>query len=636
MKKKKRWISKVAVSLGLLTMLGGVSLSAGTSVLAAPPAQNISGNPVSDDTSTRSITIWKYEINSSAELGGRGDGESLDPSAAPDLTGKKVMQDVNFEIVKIKAKGSAELTDPLKQVEGTDWEVDTTNPFSDKGKTDKDGKLVFDVSKDLAATDKKLADGIYIVREIPDPSGNYTYTKPGNPTAVPPIPDETGIKITKPMDPFFVYIPQTKRTDTGSLIYDVHVHPKNIVTNTKLDKTVEGGKGYSIKAGNSFQWEATTELPDGLYAIASQDMTVTDYVDLDDATATPTDTFFAAGDEIYASYFKVSDEINENLQLIDAEVYAIDKTGTAVKLTNGTHYVVTLDGTTIVPPNKVEDLTEGAKKKVVVSLTKAGMKEIGTNEHPKLQVVYKVNTNKDFNGMISNKYTIDYLLPGGTPDTGTSDEPEYYNGGFDIKKVKTDGTTTLDGAEFHIAETEENAEKGIFLASDGKSYKKDTDKFGTADTLPHGVTFLKATAGEDPTKPGIAEFDGLKLDWFTDNTTGPNANDGKQDPSDPTEATWSHDKIQKDYWVVETKAPTGYELLKDPKKVTVKLGTPTTVPPVPGTEDDGEIELTVINNPKTDLPFTGGTGTMLLVAIALGAITVGTVAIAIDKKRRAA
>ncbi|MEO1770011.1 SpaH/EbpB family LPXTG-anchored major pilin [Candidatus Enterococcus ferrettii] len=634
MKKKKRWISKVAVSLGLLTMLGGVALSAGSAAYAVD--QDISNNPVSDDTSDRKITLWKYEINSSAELGERGDGINPDPSKAPNVAGKKMMQDVNFEIIKIKPIGSAELTDPLKQVEGTDWEVDTTNAFSDKGATDSDGKLVFDVSKSLAATDKKLADGIYIVREIPDASGNYTYTKPADPTAVPPTVAEPGIKVTKPMDPFFVYIPQTKRDDTGSLIYDVHVYPKNIVTNTKLDKTVEGGKGYSIKAGNSFQWEATTELPDGLYAIAPRDMTVTDYVDLDDATSTPTDTFFAAGDEIYASYFKVSDEISEDLQLIDAEVYAIDKTGTPVKLTNGTHYVVTLDGTTITPPNKVEDLTEGAKKKVVVSLTKAGMKEIGTNEHPKLQVVYKVNTNKDFNGMISNKYTIDYLLPGGTPDTGTSDEPEYYNGGFDIKKVKTDGTTTLDGAEFHIAENEENAEKGIFLASDGKSYKKDTDKFGAADTLPSGVTFLKATAGEDPTKPGIAEFDGLKLDWFTDNTAGPNANDGKQDPSDPTEATWSHDKIQKDYWVVETKAPTGYELLKDPKKVTVKLGTPTTVPPVPGTEDDGEIELTVINNPKTDLPFTGGTGTMLLVAIALGAITIGTVAIAIDKKRRAA
>ena len=395
-----------------------------------------------------------------------------------------------------------------------------------------------------------------------------------------------------------------------------------------MDKTVEGGKGFSIKAGNSFHWEATTTLPDGLYALAPRDMTVTNYQDPD--TGVVADTFFNAGAPIYASYFRVSDAISADLELESIEVYGIDKTGTTVKFTNGDEYTVTLDGTTIASGVDVAGPI-GAAKNVVVSLTKEGMKEIGEDELPKLQVVYKVKSNKDYNGVISNQYTIDYLLPGGTPDDGESDEPEYYNGGFDIKKVKTDGTTLLDGAEFHIATSKQNAEEGRFLASDGKTYKKDTDKYGAAEPLPTTppVTFLKATSGEDPTKPGIAEFDGLELDWFTDS----NGNN-KQDPSIASEATWSHDKIQREYWVVETKSPTGYELLKEPQSVIVKLGTPNTTPPVPGTEDDALIEITVENKSKTDLPFTGGTGTMLLVIIAIGAITIGTAAIAIDKKRR--
>lgn len=629
MKTKRKWISRVALTLGVLTMLGSAGAGAVPMVYAVD--QDISGNPVSDDESARKITIWKYEINSSAELGERGDGINPDPSQAPDIAGKKMMQDVSFEIIKIKPIGTNDLTDPLKQVEGTHWEIDNDNPYRKTGKTDENGKLVFEVSEDLAADKKKDADGIYIVREIPDSEGNYTYTKPADPTAVPPTAAETGIKVTKPMDPFFVHLPQTKRDDTGSLIYDVHVYPKNIVADSKLDKTVEGGKGYSIKAGNSFQWEATTDLPDGLYTTAPRDMTITNYVDPD--TGVTSDKFFAKDDPIYASYFRVSDSISEKLMLEDVEVYTIDSSGTKEKLTNGTEYTVTLDGTTITPPNKVEDLTEGTAKDVVVSLTKDGMKKIGEEDLPKLQVVYKVKTNKDFNGMISNQYKINYLLPGGTPDEETSDEPEYYNGGFDIKKVKTDGTTVLDGAEFHIATSFKNAQEGRFLASDGNSYKKDTDKYGTADPLPTtpvAVTFLKATSGEDPLKPGIAEFDGLELDWFTDSN-----GDGKQDPSIPSEATWSHDKIERKYWVVETKSPTGYELLKDPQEVVVKLGTPTTVPPVPGTEDDDVIELTVENKSKTDLPFTGGTGTMLIIIIAIGAITIGTAAIAIDKKRRA-
>lgn len=607
MKNKRKWISKAAMTLGVLTMLGSTGAGLGSVAFAAPPGQNISGNAVSDNTSDRSITIWKYEIHSSSELGERGDGESLDPSVAPDLTGKKVMQDVNFEIIRVIPKTGVDLTDPLVQTEANgDYTIDPS--FTKQtGKTAADGSLTFDVGTG------KTADGIYLVREIKDASGEYTYTDPDT--------GETDIKITKPMDPFFVWLPQTKRDDTSKLIYDVHVHPKNIVTETDLDKTVEGGKGYSIKAGNSFQWEATTKLPSGLYAIAPRDMTVTNYVDPDTPTASGKDTAFKKGDEIYASYFKVSDSINENLLLEDVEVYAIASNGTKTKLTNDTEYTVTLDGTKVNHPNKVEDLTEGAAKDVVVSLTKAGMKKLGVDEDTHLQVVYKVNTNKDFNGTITNEYSIDYLLPGGTPDNSTSDEPEYYNGGFDIKKTDKAGAD-LSGAEFHIALTEDDAKDNIFLASDGKTYRKIAGPGGTpaADTLPTGVTYLTSTSNAT----GEARFDGLKLEWFTDNPGGANPSDGKQDPSDPTEATWGKTDIKKVYWVVETKSPSGFELLKTPQEVTVTLDTAGNAGP----------EITVVNEPKTNLPFTGGTGTMLMIIIAIGAITIGTAAIAIDKKRR--
>lgn len=599
----KRWIGKAAMTLGVLTMVG----SAGAGMINVSYAeQNISGNAVSDDSSDRSITLWKYEISSSAELGERGDGINPDPSKAPDLDGKKLMAGVNFEIIKVKAIGNANLTDPLKQVQGTDWEEDSSFT-KQKGKTGdgkngtKLGALTFDVGTG------KEADGIYLVREIKDSdSGDYTYVDGNGDTK----------KITKPMDPFFVHLPQTKRDDTGSLIYDVHVYPKNIVSEIELDKTVEGGKGYSIKAGNSFQWEATTKLPSGLYAIAPNEMTIPNYVDPE--TGQTSDRDFAAGEEIYASYFRVMDSINEKLMLEDVEVFAIAKDGSKVPLTNGTEYKVTLDNNEIAHPNKVEDLTEGKAKEVVVSLTKAGMKKLGVDEDTHLQVVYKVKANKNYNGTITNQYKTEHLLPGGTPTDGESDEPEYFNGGLDIKKTDKAGAD-LSGAEFHIAESEENAKANIFLASDGKSYRKTAGPGGTpaADTLPNGVTYLTSTSDTS----GAASFDGLKLEWFTDSN-----GDGKQDPSITSEATFE-DKadIKKDYWVVETKSPDGYELLKTPQKVTVTLNS----------HEDSTIEVTVVNEPKTKLPFTGGTGTMLTIIIAIGAITIGTAAIAIDKKRRA-
>ena len=73
--------------------------------------------------------------------------------------------------------------------------------------------------------------------------------------------------------------------------------------------------------------------------------------------------------------------------------------------------------------------------------------------------------------------------------------------------------------------------------------------------LPAGVTLLKATSDAQ----GLAEFNGLALNWYTD-TDG----DGQQDIG--TEPTFDADDIKRDYWVVETKAPDGYELLKAPQK----------------------------------------------------------------------
>jgi len=608
MKTKRRWISRVAVSLGLLTMIGGAALSAGSAAYAAPPAQNISNNPVSDNTSDRSITIWKYEINSASELGERGEGESLDPSVAPDLIGKQIMQDVNFEIIKVEAIGNGDLTDPLQQVEGTHWQV-VSSFTRQTGVTAADGSLTFDVGTG------KAADGIYLVREITDSSGEYTYTNPDT--------GETGLKINKPMDPFFVHLPQTKRVkdpsgdyiSSGELIYDVHVHPKNIVTNTELDKTVEGGKGYSIKAGQDFQWEATTALPSGLLSVIDEAMTITNMHD--PVTGLPTANLDITGPfpyELYADYFRITDDLNTALLLKDIVVQVTDDDGaTWSDLTIGTHFDVELNGSAVTA-HPVTNMTAGAAKEVEVSLTEAGMKKLTEDKDTHIRVVYKTTVEQDFNGKITNKYKIDYLIPGQEPTSETSDEPEYYNGGFDIKKTDKAGTD-LSGAEFHIALTEDDAKAKKYLASDGNSYTLNDDGTSTP-ALPSGVNYLTSTSDQD----GKAHFDGLKLDWFTDS----NAN-GKQDPDITSEATWDEADIKKDYWVVETKSPSGYELLKTPKKVTVSLTTHNNTDP----------ELTVVNEPKTKLPFTGGTGTMLLVIIAIGAITIGTAAIAIDKKRRA-
>ncbi|MBU5362522.1 SpaH/EbpB family LPXTG-anchored major pilin [Enterococcus raffinosus] len=598
MKNKRKWISKTATTLGVLAILGSAGTGLGSVVYATPDTPYISTNAISDNTSDRTITLWKYEIKSSAELGERGDGEKLDPGTAPSLAGKDLMGDVEFEIVRVIPKKDSSgnyyaLDDPTKQVAGTHYDVDPTFTAIKQKTGDYTtgagfGTTTFNVGNG------KAADGIYLIREVPNASGDYTYT------------DGTGEskKVATPMAPFFAYLPQTKRDNENKLIYDVHVYPKNIVNDTSLDKTIEGQKGYSIKAGQSFQWEAQVKLPTGLYFEADKDMTITNVYDKD-GNKLP-DLVVSAGDEVYANHFYIHDELNEQLHLDDVEVEVYDGS-TWTKLTLNTDYTVTKDGAaaTTSPISKVKD---GTKTDVRIELTEAGMKKVEGN-YTDIRAIYHTHTDVDFNGYIENEFDSGYLIPGQKPvDTPSENNPEYFDGGFEIDKTEEDSSKKLAGAEFYIATSEQNAKDKKYLASNGESYTLNDD--GTATpALPTGVTFLKDTTDAS----GHAQFDGLALDWYTD-TDG----DGIQDADEPT---WAHADIERDYWLVETTSPDGFELLKDPIKVTVKL-------------DPKDVLVHVENKVQTKLPFTGGTGTTLLIIIAIGAITIGTASIAIDKKRR--
>ncbi|EOH75744.1 SpaH/EbpB family LPXTG-anchored major pilin [Enterococcus malodoratus] len=599
MKNKKKWISKAAMTLGVLTVLGSAGAGLGSVAYATPDIPYVSTNALSDNTSDRTITLWKYEIKSSAELGERGDGEKLDPATAPDLVGKKLMGDVEFEIVRVipKKDGSGnyyKLDDPTKQVEGTHYDVDSSfaavkQKTGDHTTGANFGKTTFNVGNG------KATDGIYLIREVPNGSGDYTYT------------DENGDskKVATPMAPFFAYLPQTKRDNEDKLIYDVHVYPKNIVNDTSADKTVEGQKGYSIKAGQPFQWEASVKLPTGLYFEAKEDMTITNVYDKD-GNALP-DKTVSAGDEVYANHFYIHDALNKALHLDDVEVEVFDGTNW-VKLTLNTDYEVFKNSSATAEAAHPITNTNGAVTDIQIELTEAGMKKVEGN-YTDIRAIYHTHTDVDFNGVIENEFNTGYLIPGQKPvDTPSENNPEYFDGGFTIDKTEEDKTQKLAGAEFYIATSEQNAKDKKFLASNGESYTLNDDGSATP-ALPTGVTFLTDTTDAS----GHAQFDGLALNWYTDTNTN-----GKQDKDEPT---WSHADIERDYWLVETKSPDGFELLKDPIKVTVKI-------------DPADVTVHVENKSQTKLPFTGGTGTMLMIIIAIGAITIGTAAIAIDKKRR--
>ncbi|MHC5229674.1 SpaH/EbpB family LPXTG-anchored major pilin [Enterococcus sp. LJL99] len=587
MKIKKTIITGLVLTNTFLAAFGGFGILQPTVVSATESASKA----IADETSTRSITIWKYQIKDSSELGNTGSGEKVE-------TDKEVLSGIKFKIEKITAKDNASLTDPIKQKVGKDYELD--NSFTAKTiTTTTDGSAKIELGKGTSV------DGIYLVTELPDDRG-------------------TSPSVAKPVDPFFVYVPQTRRSDLSSLIYNVEVQPKNILESLiNPDKTVEGGKGYSIKAGQTFDWEATANIPAGLYTLTSQDMVITPiYDDNGDPIVAPNDKLeVPKNTKLFADYFKMTDTLNQELSLKDVVVQVKKSDDNWESLSLGTDYTVTING--VDKSSSPITADAGNTNKVEVSLVKpkgtespvVGMEKV--QAYDKIRVVYTTFTDIDYNGTIQNAFDVSFKSPGLKPvNPDSENNPESYSGGFDIEKTGEDTKAALKGAVFHIADSKSDADTNIFLGEDGKRYGK-LDGTGSLKDAQEAATaantkLLTSTTNDD----GKATFNGLKLDWYTDTNSN-----GKQDLDEPT---FAEADIKRSYWVVETTAPEGYELLKESKEVVVSLATKET------------IQLEVVDKKKTDLPFTGGAGSTLLVMIAIGAISVGTIAISIDKKRRQA
>ncbi|SKA14558.1 fimbrial isopeptide formation D2 domain-containing protein [Pilibacter termitis] len=522
--------------------------------------------PIADTTSKRTITIHKYAIEDLSTLGIRGDGKLADAALQAKLAALGKVENVKFKIERVENIGTASLVNPDQQVLGTDYKIDTTFKSIELS-TNANGELTFDLGVG------KANDGIYLITELDSPN-----------TKVNGVAEQ----IKRKVSPFFVYVPMTDRDSKNSLIYDIQVYPKNELVNPlNPAKTINGGDSDSLQAGLPFTWEATVDInPSDFYYIASQTGKI---------PGSNPPVMVTAGDEVYLDHFTITDDLDSRLQLLSTKVQVFDGT-TWTDLVQGTDYTFAVGANAMNPAGKQ-----------TVELKEAGMKKIGKNNKlKKLRVVYETKTiDVKFNGKIDNTFTVDKKEKGLVPEIETNPTPpRYFTGGFDIKKVIEGTNANLAGALFRVATSKANADGGIYLATDGKSY--------TEANLPKGVDFLESTSDAN----GLAAFDGLALDSYDDINKN-----GKQDL--PAEPTFADVDIQRDYWLVEVKAPSGYEMLKDPVKITVNLST----------ADDKTIETTVINKKETDLPFTGGTGTTLMIVVAIGAILMGTAFVVIDKKR---
>jgi fimbrial isopeptide formation D2 family protein/LPXTG-motif cell wall-anchored protein len=372
--------------------------------------------------------------------------------------------------------------------------------------------------------------------------------------------------------PFYLNMPLTNTTGDGWL-YDVIVYPKNDVKNGPgVDKDVSapGTDSATADIGKTVQWIIKGEVPSDLFQTAKD------------------------GTEVYAKKYSLTDTIDSRLNYKgNVVVKLLDKNGTETVLPAADYDAAT--GTTA-----TVDAAGGTLK---VTLTNAGMKAIQQTLDaqtatgiPEIRVYFDtaINSTAVSGTTIPNNVTIDYTNSTGKvydPSTVPEDKiPEVHTGGLMIDKVKKDSPTTkLDGATFKIARDATAAE----IAD--ASVTKETITVGGVSKTVVFVNFYNNAAN---TGSQVADV-----------TT---ANGGQAVINGLAYGT---------YYLVETKAPSGYNMLTTPVTVTIDANSLQTANAVQ-----------VADSQQFTLPITGGSGTLLFTLG--GVVLIGTACILIFCTRR--
>lgn len=365
--------------------------------------------------------------------------------------------------------------------------------------------------------------------------------------------------VTTPATPFLVSLPMTDPLGTGWL-YSVHAYPKNTTAGEPtIDKAVQGLDGWTdaagVAVGDDVAWQITANVPADLYYLDSN------------------------SDPVYAKEFTVTDNLNANLKFVgnpaaQGSITFSDGAGSAIALIPTTDYTAALTNTG----------TDGQGGTLTISLTDSGKQKVAAavegQTDPAVNIAFETTVlpgalTVDY---IENTASLTYETSTGityTPTVPDGDIPEIHTGSGGITKFIAGTTTTLAGAKFKIAASEADARAGNFL-------KVVKDSAGNVtQVLPATASGedYEVTSGAD----GIVKFVGL-----------PYGSDG---------VSWN--TATRDYWIVETAAPTGYSLIADPFSITISKNS---------TADTAISGTKVYDTQKFALPLTGGTGAAPFIA----------------------
>lgn len=559
---------------------------------------NVKAEPIIDTSRTGSLTIYQYGMEDISGASSAGTGETTDAGFVP--AGSKTLQGVRYTIYKVEELSAYYGTSSpsLPTVAGAQDKVNSEGITGTSATTGPDGKVTF----------TNLSLGLYLVKVT-----------------------ASNENVTQEVAPFLVSIPMTK-VDGSGWLYDVTVYPKSqtvygaVILNKedpshnplqnaqfKLQKKDTDDNyvdcyvsGSNLFTTNSEGQIAIEGLPVGDYQFV-ETIAPTGYIlDLTPRQFTITTNGTI---KVEAGRYVVDTGTVENLTVINQSTPTVDKFVKTVSSTSdlaatiyeGSYdaksatqtagHIVLWDVKNSTPANigryTTYKFTEIFPEEIdYISVASVTLGEVTLNEDTDYTLTYDDATRTlvvDFTinpgGVLKNNLTSNELLvinietelnekslnklgqaiylnvtldyDNGEGTSGSANPtvvPEVHTGGINIFKY-TGTDTPLRGAEFQVFKTEEDAialTNPIALISD--------------DGLS---TYTTATSATD----GYASFKGLAYGT---------------------------------YYIVETKAPAGYNLLKSPVKVTVD-----------DTSHDSLEAIKIKNNSGFQLPKTGGIGTYI-------------------------
>ncbi|MCI2178317.1 MAG: SpaH/EbpB family LPXTG-anchored major pilin [Ancrocorticia sp.] len=389
-----------------------------------------------------------------------------------------------------------------------------------------------------------------------------------------------------PSAPFLVTIPITDPTNQNNWLYDVYVYPKNSDIRDVV-KTVDDAAPY----------DATSQTQAITYTIT---------------TDVPRNPGTTSGTFVDPTGFKVTDTLPTGV--------TPDEVTAAV--TSQTFTECTGSGT----PENCDYTVAINSQLVTVTVTDAGLETLGdaaATADAKVTVTITATVagtiastlGTEIAGL-SNTATVYPDADSITNSSGKTSEAVLTKwGSFSFTKQNSDGTG-LAGAEFKIALSKADAQAGTFIRS----------------------------AAVTSTDNGTVTITGLRASDFAN---GASQSLGAKTSDQETTYTQLNDNYIV-YWLTETKAPTGYELLAEPIPVallsdgTVKqiaqdangalqYDASTGVATYVGTDNFTSI-TNVEKNAGFTLPLTGGSGTA---ALTIGGIAILAAVLVVARRRRA-